>query len=380
MRRRVIILTELIAPYRIPVFNELALRSDIDLHVIFLSHTDSSIRQWRVYEDEIRFSYKVLPYWRKRIGKHNVLLNRGLVSELNASCPDVIICGGYNYLCSWQALRWAQRNHVPFLLWSESTGSDHRNRHSLVELLKRNFVASCNGFVVPGQSAREYLMQLGISVDQIFVAPNAVDTALFSRLQTEQTDLHARMRAHLGVPTRYFLFVGRLIRAKGVFDLLEAYAQLPVALRQQVGLVFAGDGPERGRLESLAREVCPGMVHFAGFVHREDLAAYYTLAECFVFPTHTDVWGLVMNEAMACGLPVICTRVAGCAPDLVQGNGRLIGARNISELIAAMEEIAMDPALRARMAHESRRLVQAFSPANCAAGLARASFAREAYV
>ena len=100
MKRRMLILTELIAPYRIPVFNALAKRSEIELNVIFLSRTDTSIRQWRVYEEEIRFSYEVLPCWRKRVGKYNVLLNRGLTGALEAASPDVIVCGGYNYVSS----------------------------------------------------------------------------------------------------------------------------------------------------------------------------------------------------------------------------------------------------------------------------------------
>ncbi len=379
MKRRLVILTELIAPYRIPVFNALAHRPDVDLHVIFLSRTDSSMREWRVYEEEIRFSYEVLPCWRKRVGKYNGLLNRGLANALRLTSPDAIICGGYNYVSSWQALRWAKRNRVPFLLWSESTSDDQRSRHALLELLKRKFLENCDAFVVPGKSARDYLEQFGLPLGKIFVAPNAVDTALFSRLRDLEVERRNPLRSQLGLPDKYFLFVGRLVRAKGVFDLLGAYTLLPSALRQQFGLVLAGEGPSRSELECLARDIYPGVVQFAGFVHREELPGYYTLAECFVFPTHTDPWGLVVNEAMACGLPVICTRIAGCAADLVRANGRLVSAGDVGELAAAMEDIARDPALRGRMASESRELIRTYSPESCAAGLADASSALEAH-
>ncbi|HEY8671573.1 MAG TPA: hypothetical protein VIL63_12075, partial [Terriglobales bacterium] len=110
MKRRLVILTEIIAPYRIPVFNALAQHDEIDLHVIFLAETDSSIRQWRIYADEIRFSYEVLPSWRQRLGKYNILVNQHVVNALLRARPDVILSGGYNYLASWQALRWAKRN------------------------------------------------------------------------------------------------------------------------------------------------------------------------------------------------------------------------------------------------------------------------------
>src|SRR5690349_8758226 len=97
MKHRLVVLTEIIAPYRIPVFNALAARDEIDLHVIFLSKTDTSMRQWRIYEEEIRFSYEVLPSWRRRIGKYNLLLNSNLGDALRNAAPEVLVCGGYNY-------------------------------------------------------------------------------------------------------------------------------------------------------------------------------------------------------------------------------------------------------------------------------------------
>ena len=104
-RCKLVLLTEIIAPYRIPVFNCLAEIDDIDLHVIFLAETDPTQRQWLVYKDEIRFSYEVLPSWRRRFGRHNVLLNRKLRPALQRARPDVIVCGGYNYLAAWECLQ-----------------------------------------------------------------------------------------------------------------------------------------------------------------------------------------------------------------------------------------------------------------------------------
>src|SRR5271163_3203610 len=124
MSRRLVLITEIIAPYRIPVFNALARRSDLDLHVIFLAETDETLRQWHVYKDEIQFSYQILPAFRWRVGKHNILVNRGLRSALSKQKPQTIICGGYSYAASWEALLWARLHHIEFILWSESTGED----------------------------------------------------------------------------------------------------------------------------------------------------------------------------------------------------------------------------------------------------------------
>lgn len=373
MSRRVVILTEIIAPYRVPVFNVLNLHPDIDLHVIFLAKTDSSLREWRVYEDEIRFSYEVLPSWRTRIGRRGILVNSQVENALFRAHPDAIVCGGYSYLASWQALRWARHNRVQFLLWCESTSSDHRKQHGVVESLKKFFVSQCDGFVVPGKSAQRYLEDFGVPRGDIFVARNAVDTALFAKLSDEAREHSAQLRNQLALPGRYFLYVGRLVREKGVLDVLAAYGQLTEELREEIGLVIVGDGPMRAELECAAREIYPGVVHFAGFAHREQLPAYYGLAECLVMPTHTDPWGLVVNEAMACALPVICTSVAGCAADLVRDNGKLIEPGDILQLHEAMSELARDAELRLGMGEKSATLIREYSPEAWATGMARAA-------
>ena len=132
MKRRLVIVSEIIAPYRIPAFNALAQHDDIEPHVVFLSETDPALRHWRIYKDEIRFSYEVLPSWRHRMGKFNLLLNWGLSRALRRTHPDVILCGGYSYMSSWAAALWAQCRGVPLLLWSESTIHDLRARHGTV--------------------------------------------------------------------------------------------------------------------------------------------------------------------------------------------------------------------------------------------------------
>ena len=119
----------------------------------------------------------------------------------------------------------------------------------------------------------------------------------------------------------------------------------------------------------------PGSVVFPGFAQRDQLAAFYALAEALVFPTLSDPWGLVVNEAMACGLPIIATDVAGCTADLVRNgeNGFVIPTANVGKLAEAMAAIAHDPQLASRMGERSATLIESFSPERCAAGLATAA-------
>jgi glycosyltransferase involved in cell wall biosynthesis len=377
MKRRLLLLTEIISPYRIPVFNALARNDAIDLHVLFLAETDPTQRQWLVYKNEIRFSYQILPSWRRRLGKHHLLFNRGLRTALRQASPDVILCGGYNYFASWELLWWARRQHLPFMAWVESTARDLRSRHFLVKWVKSKFMNRCDAFVVAGKSSFEYVKSLGAREDRIFTAPDAVDTDFFAeRAQAVRADAAANRRA-LHVPGRFFLFVGRLVPEKGVFDLLEAYRALAPDLRLEVGLVFVGDGPARTELQRRAAAIAPGTIQVAGFAQREQLAAYYALADAFVFPTHTDPWGLVVNEATACALPVICSSVAGCVEDLVEDhwNGRVVPAGDVPRLACAMAELAESAELREGMGQRSWERIQRYSPEACAAGIGQAAIA-----
>lgn len=368
MTRRLVIITEIISPYRIPLFNALAQRCEVDLHVIFLAETDPSLRQWHVYKDEIKFSYQILDSYRRRIGRFNLLLNRGCSRALSNAMPNLVLCGGYNYVAAWEALFWARHHGVPFFLWSESNLQDIRQGLPLVEFLKAEFISRCSGFVVPGRSAKHYLRWHGVRDQAIVTAPNAVDNEFFSELCASIRENAAAYRAKLSLPERYFLFLGRLVPEKGVFDLLSAYAKLEESLRQQVGLVFAGDGESRQELQNRAFSFSPRTVAFVGFVQREQVAAHAALAEMLVLPTYSDPWGLVVNEAMACALPVIVTNAAGCAADLVTDNwnGRLVHPGDVTTLASAMRDLALRPRRCAEMGANSLQRIAAYSPAEWA--------------
>jgi glycosyltransferase involved in cell wall biosynthesis len=210
--------------------------------------------------------------------------------------------------------------------------------------------------------------------ERIFVAPNAVDNALFAQQASVARSRAAELRRQFGLPERYFLCVGRLVFPKGVFDLLDAYSQLAPDLRRAAGLLFVGDGVEQPILEARAAAIHPGTIQFAGFAHREQLAVYYTLAEALVFPTHTDPWGLVVNEAMACGIPIVATDAGGCVVDLVQDgwNGYVVPTSAPEKLAEALAKIATSLELNISMGAHSAQRIEQNSPQACAAGFVAA--------
>ena len=133
--------------------------------------------------------------------------------------------------------------------------------------------------------------------------------------------------------------------------------------------------PTASLVAHIAKRVEPGGVCFPGFTEREDLAGLYALAECLVLPTHSDPWGLVVNEAMACGLPTIVSSVAGCSADLVDDgwNGYVVPPRDSEKLSAAISCVVQRPELRQSMSAHSLERIRNFSPEACADGLATAA-------
>ena len=122
---------------------------------------------------------------------------------------------------------------------------------------------------MPGRSALEYLQSHKVKENAIFIAVNAVDNGLFAAAADSARQNAVQFRTALGLPSRYFLFAGRLVREKGVFELLSAYAKLEASMRQEIGLVFVGDGACRGQLEEQALGISPGVIIFPGFAQRE---------------------------------------------------------------------------------------------------------------
>jgi len=248
-----------------------------------------------------------------------------------------------------------------------------RSSRRSVKFLKSEFLRRCSAFVAPGKAARAYLCQSAIDETRVFTAVNAVDNAFFSREAEIARKNAIRLRAELRLPERYFLFTGRLVREKGIFELLAAYAKLDQALRGSIGLVFVGDGPCREELEAEAASVSPGVIRFVGFTQREHLPAFYALADMLVLPTHTDTWGMVVNEAMASGLPIVVSDVAGCAADLVTDgwNGKIIRSKDVSDLSLAMRKLAENPELLKSMRLNSTQRVANYSPQQWSEGIAQ---------
>lgn len=291
---------------------------------------------------------------------------------LNRLNPSTVLVPGYYNIPALATAVWARLKGRRSVLMAESTEADHR-RVWWKELLKKALVRSLFSSVICGGRAhRRYLERLGFQSDRIARFYDVVDNKFFwNRAQTERV----RHRAHeLGLHERYFLFVGRLAEEKNVTGLLEAYQHYREA-GGSWSLVIVGGGPQAGMLrERAARSPFAGDIRFEGLKTSQELSPYYAFAGCFVLPSTREPWGLVVNEAMAAGLPVIVSAACGCAEDLVVNgeNGYLFEPHSACQLIDSLHTVsALSPAEWKAMGENSARMIAQYSPEAWAEEVAR---------
>ncbi|HTQ31619.1 MAG TPA: glycosyltransferase [Opitutaceae bacterium] len=287
--------------------------------------------------------------------------------------PQVLVCVGYFDPEIHQAVAWALRRGLPLVTCSDSTYEDEP-RSWAKETFKRYVVAPFAAALVAGSRAHDYLGRLGISRDRRFEPWDVVDNLHFERGAEASRREADAVRVRYRLPPRYFLCVARFVPKKNLRRLIEAYARYAAAAGSAAwSLVLSGDGPQEERLRAdVAAAKLDTQVHFPGFLQYSDLPAAYGLASAFVLPSVSDQWGLVVNEAMAAGLPVLVSSRCGCAPELVREgeNGFTFDPENTGQLAGLMAELAgRDEAQRTAMGRRSREIVSTFSPESFAQGL-----------
>jgi glycosyltransferase involved in cell wall biosynthesis len=296
--------------------------------------------------------------------------------------------------------------------------------------IKRQLVKSFDAALVGGKPHKRYFSSLGLPPARIFTGYDAIDNSFFTD-QAEEVQRKASnfggnlaLREAYGLPPRYFLSLGRMVEKKNLPTLLEAYARFceriqtdEVSPQDNVALVFVGSGDLKPSLQEQARtlgmqviekrgslEIKPqcyttnqpsgvnpslGNVYFYGFRQIKENSIFYTLADAFVLPSLKEEWGLVVNEAMACSLPVLVSRAAGCVEDLLEGsahgfgavqectNGYVFDPTSVDALTRALELSAESQQRRLKMGERSREIVENFSCENFARQALRAMAAAE---
>ena len=286
--------------------------------------------------------------------------------------PQVVAIPGWSDRCSLAALWWCLSRRIPVVVMSETTAWDF-DRKWLKEAMKRRLIKLCVAGLVGGRAHAEYLEQLGLGRAKTFLGYDTVDNGYFAARTAEIKSRESEFRRQYQLPPKYFLASARFVEKKNIFRLIQAYAKYrETAARQKDGegkgniweLVLLGDGPLR---ESISNQIATlGLnqhVLIHGFKQYDELPVYYALASVFIHASTTEQWGLVVNEAMASGLPVLVSNRCGCAMDLVQEgvNGHSFDPLNVDQMAGLMLRCAAPSTDLAALGKASGELISRWS-------------------
>lgn len=313
--------------YHAPLYRELA--RQVDLHVYFAHRQSKAGQAAAGFGVEFEWDVDLLSGY-----DHSFLANRAKTPNTSSfrGCDtpeireiirreafDAFLVTGWNTLSHWQAITSCWRTRTPLLIRGDSQLTTPRSRTKQIAkaLVYRAFIPRFDGYLVVGERSREYYLYYGADPGRMTFVPHFVDNDFF-RAGAEASCWGRPLRDELAIApeTTLLLFVGKFIRKKRPLDVVRAAGQL----RQRghnVELAMVGSGELEGELRQLVAEA--GVpTHFAGFKNQTELPAYYAAADLLVLPSDGgETWGLVVNEAMACGTPAAVSRAAGCSPDLI---------------------------------------------------------------
>jgi glycosyltransferase involved in cell wall biosynthesis len=305
------VLTNILAPYRLPLFERLAREFDL---TVLLSGAEGNRPEWAAGEGrdlKLKVSWGITLSWRRRrngaaLDRTYLHINPGILADLIRAKPDAVISDEMGFR-SLMAVLYGKIFDKPVWVWWGGTLHTERNIGAGRRLLRRFFVRQVQGWFSYGKSSTEYLRALGVESNAVAELQNCVPERMYSAPTAPALCLE---------PRPVVLYVGQFIRRKGLELLLEVASRV-----QSEGLTFSlllvGGGPEQEAIEQLARDLGLRHVHFHPGVPPERLPGIYRSGDLLVFPTLEDVWGLVVNEALWSGLPALVSIYAGCAAELL---------------------------------------------------------------
>lgn len=295
-----------------------------------------------------------------------------LVSRLYAALsniqPDIVAIAGYSRIAMLSALLWCLWNHKPAILLSATHERDTL-RVTWREFFKSQLVKRYHAALVGGIPQKQYLLKLGMKCDSIFIGYNTVGNDRFSP--------HIIKKLPQVNERPYFLVVSRLIPKKNLLFVIDVYARYYQTVRNGAwDLVICGDGDLYPEIEQKIKNLgLKNHIRLPGFLQQDELLPYFAHARCFIHASLQEQWGLVVNEAMAAGLPVLVSNRCGCFDDLIiEGvNGFGFDPTDNRQLLDLTIAVSSGKVDLDKMGCAARQHIQKFSPDSFASGLIQAA-------
>ncbi len=303
----------------------------------------------------------------------NAQISSAVARALTELRPDILCVSGYSFIPSLVALQWAADHSIPAVVCSESNRFD-ADRNPVKEWIKQRVVGFSSAGVGGGTPQVDYLVELGLPKEAVFAGYDAIDNSHFASGSEAARQREDELRKKLNLPMKYLIACSRFTEKKNIPWLIQAFARYREQNKNKTpwDLVIVGEGELRPVIENAIRQFgVSHAVHLIGAKPYDVLPAYYGLAAAFIHASTTEQWGLVVNEAMASGLPVLVSNRCGCATDLVQEgrNGFTFDPTDLQALAQLMEKVSDVDFPLAEFGSMSLRIIANWGPERFAAGM-----------
>lgn len=378
--------------YQTELFRALAAHPGIDLTVYFCSHegisgqdVETQFKTPGKWSDEAEllegYRYKILRNFSPR-GSYLKwpfgLMNFGIWREIKRERPDAVLLMGWSNVTWWVAILACLMFRAPFLYITDVNIQKELHRPLWIRWVKRLLLGRvvfrlASGFLYAGSANKQLYRYYGVPEAKLIPFAYSWGYEPFAKAYRELASRRDQLRAELGIPQSSFvvLFCGRLIPLKNPVQLLEAYSKIDVPNK---ALIFVGDGTLSAALKRwVAKRKLPS-VFFPGFQNRLEVPKYYAISDVLVLPSSRETWGIVVNEAMCFGLPVVVSDQVGASADLVRHgyNGYIFPSGDVQGLARSISSLAsLPPAARAEMGVRSINLISEWYQRDLAGDLVR---------
>ena len=356
LRKRIVIITNIPAPYRVDFFDYLQKHyQEYKFTIVYSSHNEDN-RSWEIEQEKMQNSIflesKTIKI-KKKMDMRYVHIPWGVGKLLKELDPDVVVGSEYNPTILL-ALHYCKRHKMPFVSWTDGTLFSERNFGKVQLWSRKHVIRRADSYIASSSKAKEAQVYYGALEEKCHISYLTVDVDQY--VQKPQ-----------GKGNGKILCVGSLIERKGIDLLLKALSEL----REPYDLFIAGTGEEKESLEKLAQELkIDDKIHFLGHLNRAELLKHYADSDLFVLPTREDCFALVILEAMCSGLPIICSKYADGAYDLLENekNGFVIDPYDTKKFREFIQRILKDKEIQKNMRKESEKIIEKFRFENVSKG------------
>lgn len=354
---KILFLANIPSPYRVDFFQEWGKYCDLTVLYEMEAASDRN-QEWK--SEQVTLNYKPVflkPVWKQADSAFCPEVKK----YLNRDLYDIIIVGVYSTPTGIAAIRYMKKHNIPFVI-SADGGFVPKAEKKWKYRFKKALLGSAGHWLSSGKTTDEYLLHYGAKQEEIYRYPftSLFQDEILKELPNDKTK--QKIRQEKGIKgQKVILYVGSFIRRKNCETLLHAAALLPEGYE----VCLVGGKPPKEYRDIIEKEKLQN-ISFFPFQKKEPLKNFYLAADLFVLPTREDIWGLVVNEAMAFGLPVVTTTECGAGRELLNGNGLLVECEDVQGLADAILQVLGQDKVREEMSKKSLELIREYTIENMA--------------